>query len=166
MATGRSNQLVKQIGEYLVACELARRGFLVATFSGNVPEFDLVVTSNKGYSCPVQVKTIRGNSWQFTADKFVEISFDGKKQIIGERKPPSIPILIFVFVVAGNKYGEDKFYILDWAQVQEIIISNHQKWLDLHGGVRPKRYDSLHCAIIQSDLDKFRDNWSIIENRL
>ena len=60
MATGRSNQLIKQIGEYLVACELARRGLLVATFSGNVPDFDLIATDFKGSSCPIQVKTIKG----------------------------------------------------------------------------------------------------------
>jgi len=40
MATGRGNQLTKQLGEYLVACELARRGLLVATFSGNIPDLD------------------------------------------------------------------------------------------------------------------------------
>jgi hypothetical protein len=47
MARGRSNQLTKQVGEYLVACELARRGLLVATFSGNVPDFDLIATDLK-----------------------------------------------------------------------------------------------------------------------
>lgn len=53
MATGRNIQLNKRIGEYLVACELARRGLLVATFSGNVPDFDLVATSADGRSVPV-----------------------------------------------------------------------------------------------------------------
>lgn len=60
MATGRSNMLIKQIGEYLVACELARRGLVVATFSGNVPDFDIIATDFKGSSCPIQVKTIKG----------------------------------------------------------------------------------------------------------
>ena len=77
MATGRSNQLIKQIGEYLVACELARRGLLVATFSGNVPDFDLIATDLKGSSYPIQVKTIKGGSWQFSIDKFVDIAFEG-----------------------------------------------------------------------------------------
>lgn len=53
MATGRSNQLTKQIGEYLVACELARKGLITTTFSGNVPDFDLIVTDFKGSSCPI-----------------------------------------------------------------------------------------------------------------
>ena len=43
MPSGFANQLTKQRGEYLVAAELARRGLLVATFSGNVPDFDLLV---------------------------------------------------------------------------------------------------------------------------
>ena len=118
MATGRSNQLIKQIGEYLVACELARRGLLVATFSGNVPDFDLIATDFKGSSCPAE------------------------------------------------KYGEDQFFVLEWSKVQDIAIANYTNWLDSHGGVRPRNPDSLHCSIIQSDLQPYKDNWSIINKRL
>jgi hypothetical protein len=166
MATGRSNQLTKQIGEYLVACELARQGLLVATFSGNVPDFDLIATDYEGRSCPIQVKTIRGRAWQFSIDKFVEITFDGNKQLIGDKKPLPIPQLVCVFVLAAEKYGEDQFYVMEWAKVQDILIANHKRWLDAHGGVRPKRPDSLHCSIVQSDLQDFKDNWSIISSRL
>jgi hypothetical protein len=42
MATGRSNYLTKQTGEYLVAAELSRRGFIATTFTGNVPHYDIV----------------------------------------------------------------------------------------------------------------------------
>jgi hypothetical protein len=166
MATGHSNQLTKQIGEYLVACELARQGLLVATFSGNVPDFDLIATDIKGSSCPIQVKTIKGGSWQFSIDKFADVTFDGNKQIIGNRKPLSIPDLVCVFVVAAEKYGEDQFFVLEWSKVQDIIISNHIRWLDSHGGVRPRKPDSLHCAIDQSALQPYKDNWSIIGNKL
>jgi hypothetical protein len=165
MATGHSNQLTKQIGEYLVACELARKGLLVATFSGNVPDFDLIATDIKGSSCPIQVKTIKGGSWQFSIDKFADVTFDGNKQIIGNRKPLSIPNLICVFVVAAEKYGEDQFFVLEWSKVQDIIIANHIRWLDSHGGIRPRKPDSLHCAIVQSALEPYKDNWSIINNR-
>ena len=41
MATGRQVQLTKQVGEYLVAAELSRRGLLTATFAGNVPAYDI-----------------------------------------------------------------------------------------------------------------------------
>ncbi len=165
MATGRSNQLIKQVGEYLVACELARRGLLVAAFSGNVPDFDLIATDFKGSSCPIQVKTIKGGAWQFSIDKFVDITFDGRKQLIGDKKPLPIPQLVCVFVLVGEKYGEDQFFVLEWSKVRDILIANHTSWLDSHGGVRPKKFDSLHCSIVQTDLQGYKDNWSVIGSR-
>jgi hypothetical protein len=166
MSTGRSNQLIKQIGEYLVACELARKGLLVATFSGNVPDFDLIATDFKGSSCPIQVKTIKGGAWQFSIDKFADVTFEGNKQIVGEKKPLLIPQLVCVFVLAAKKYGEDQFFVLEWSKVQDIIIANYRRWLDAHGGVRPRKPDSLHCSIVESDLLGYKDNWLIINGRL
>lgn len=166
MATGRSNQLIKQIGEYLVACELVRRGLIVATFSGNVPDFDLIATDFKGSSYPIQVKTIKRGTWQFSIDKFVEITFDSNKQLIGDKKPLPVPQLVCVFVIAAEKYGEDQFFVLEWSKVQDILIINHSRWLDSHGGVRPRRPDSLHCSIVKSNLRDYKDNWSIISSRL
>jgi hypothetical protein len=165
MATGRNNQLTKQVGEYLVACELARRGLLVATFSGNVPDFDLVATDLKGFSCPIQVKTIKGGTWQFSIDKFVEITFDGKKQLIGRKKPLQIPQLVSVFVVAGEKYGDDQFFVLEWSKVQDILIAHHARFLGSHAGVRPKVFDSLHFSLEESELRDYKDNWSVITTR-
>ena len=166
MATGRSNQLTKQLGEYLAACELARRGLVVATFSGNVPDFDLIATDRKGSSCPVQVKTIKGGSWQFSINKFADISFDGNRQIIGDKKTLPIPQLVCVFVVAAEEYGQDRFFILEWSKVQDILVANHKRWLDAHGGVRPRKPDSMHCALRQADVEEFKDNWSLIRSKL
>lgn len=166
MATGRSIQLTKQVGEYLVACELARQGLLVATFSGNVPDFDLIATDFKGSSCPIQVKTIRGGGWQFRIDKFANITMRGNKQLIGKKKPLPIPQLICVFVIAAEQYGGDKFFILEWSQVQDIIIANHAHWLKSHGGVRPKKPDSMHCAIVEDDLKDYQNKWQLIFDRL
>jgi len=165
MATGRSNQLIKQIGEYLVACELARRELIVATFSGNVPDFDLIATDSKGSSCPVQVKTASNGTWQFSVDKFADVTLHGKKQIIGLPKPQIIPDLICVFVIAGDTYGEDQFFILEWEKVQQIVIANHRRWLEAHGGVRPKKPESMHCAIKKEDLKDYQNNWDLISNR-
>lgn len=165
MSTGRSNQLIKQVGEYLVASELARQGLLVATFSGNVPDFDLIATDSKGSSCPIQVKTIKGGAWQFSIDKFANIDRKGKKQIIGKKKPLSIPQLVCVFVLT-EKYRKDQFFVLEWAKVQDILINKYKRWLDSHGGIRPRNPESLHCSIVPSDLIKYEDNWLLIKKRL
>jgi Holliday junction resolvase-like predicted endonuclease len=59
MATGRQMKLVGQKGEYLVAAELGRRGLIATTFTGNVPDYDIIVSTEQGKHISVQVKTIR-----------------------------------------------------------------------------------------------------------
>jgi hypothetical protein len=165
MATGRSIQLHKQIGEYLVACELARRGLLAATFSGNIPDFDIIASDSEGSSIPIQVKTIRSGAWQFSIDKFVEVRFEGKKQILGEKNTPHIAHLLCVLVVAVD-YGSDRFFILEWEQLRDIAISNYSKWLASKGGERPRNYKSLHCSVLPAQLVEFENQWGKIIERL
>jgi hypothetical protein len=58
MATGRDNQLTKQVGEYLVAAEVCRRGFIATTFTGNVPHYDIIASNASGRHQAIQVKAI------------------------------------------------------------------------------------------------------------
>lgn len=60
MATGLSNKLVGQSGEYLVAMELSRRGLIATTFTGNVPHYDIIASDITGRHFTVQVKAGRG----------------------------------------------------------------------------------------------------------
>lgn len=57
MTKGRENQLTKQVGEYLVSAELCRRGFVATTFTGNIPEFDMLAVNGSNETIPLQVKT-------------------------------------------------------------------------------------------------------------
>ena len=165
MRSGRRNQLIKQVGEYLAACELARRGLLVATFSGNVPDFDILAADASGRSIPIQVKTIRGGGWQFSLDKFTEVRFEGTKQVLGERLSPKIPHLLCILVVATD-YGKDRFFILEWEQLRDVAVSEYRVWLASKNGVRPKNYKSLHCSVYPKHLAKFENQRKKIEDRL
>ena len=64
MRKGRSNILVGQTGEYLVAAELSRRGLIATTFTGNVPHYDIVASDEVDRHVSVQVKASRGGTWQ------------------------------------------------------------------------------------------------------
>ena len=86
MATGRQIQLTKQVGEYLVAAELSRRGLLTATFAGNVPAYDIVATGGRGQTALVQVKAIAGPSWQFDIRTFADVRCTAGAQTMG---PPT-----------------------------------------------------------------------------
>ncbi len=165
MASGRSTQITKQVGEYLVACELARRNLLVATFSGNVPDYDLIATDSHGNSCPIQVKTIRKGTWQFSIKNFIDVSMDGDIQNLGRIKPMNIPELICVFVIASRSYGKDQFFVLKWGEARKIIIKEYKHWLDSHGGKRPRNPYSFHCSLTPDRIMKYKNNWNLITRR-
>ncbi len=99
MTTGRNNKLVGQTGEYLVAAELSRRGFIATTFTGNVPHYDIIASDEAGQHVSVQVKASRGTSWQFGNIKlYCDITFDGKKQVVGNKKLSPVRGLVMSFV--------------------------------------------------------------------
>ena len=166
MATGRSTKLVGQAGEYLVAAELSRRGLIATTFTGNVPHYDIIASDENGRHVSVQVKTTRSGSWQFgDMSMFCDITFDGKRQIVGRAKKSPVRGLVCVFVRL-NTYGEDRFYISPWLKLRDILIRGHKKYLASHNGIRPQKWDSLHGAIDENKLKKFENRWDFVEQHL
>jgi len=160
--SGRGNQLTKQVGEFLVAAELARRGWLAAVLSGNTPDFDLVATDVKGRSVLVQVKAIRKGTWQFDAARYVDIKFVGKKQIPGRLKRLSVnPVC--VLVVVGDVGEVDAYFVLPMRTLQRLLVKHHQAYLAKHGGVRPKNPKSTHTALSVEQVERYRDNWAEID---
>ena len=123
MATGRSNKLVGQTGEYLVAAELSRHGYIATTFTGNVPEYDIIASNEQGKHVSVQVKASSGSSWQFgDISRYCQITFKGKRQLVGHPKRCPVQNLLVVFVVIDAK-REDKFYILKWTTLRTLLTN-------------------------------------------
>ena len=127
MATGRQVQLTKQVGEYLVAAELSRRGLLTATFAGNVPDYDIVATGGRGQTALVQVKAIAGPSWQFDIRTFTDVRYKAGAQTMGQPTTPPAGDLICVFVrLNKDGYGADRFYVLRWPELQRVLINGYR----------------------------------------
>lgn len=158
--------LVGQTGEYRVAAELSRRGLIATTFTGNVPHYDIIASDENGRHVSVQVKAGRSGSWQF-ADirRFCDITFQGKRQIVGKAKACPVRRLVVTFVKIG-KDGNDQFYICTWRMLRDLLIKRRKAFLQKHDGVRPHRWDSLHSAISEKDLRPYLDRWDIIEKNL
>ncbi len=166
MATGRSNKLVGQTGEYLVAAELSRRGYIATTFTGNVPDYDIIASSVNGKHVSVQVKASSGSSWQFgDVSRYFEISFKGKRQIVGRPKRCPVQRLVVVFVAIDPK-GDDKFYILPWRALRNFLMRGHKAYLASHGGMRPKKWDSLHGAILEKVMLPHLEKWDVVKKCL
>jgi hypothetical protein len=158
-------QLAGQIGESLVVAELGRKGIVATAFAGNVPDIDLVAYHD-GRTIALQVKSVRTGSVSFDAKRFMEIEFDGNRQVITNKAITLDVTLIFVFVSIGEKAGTDQFFIVDQGSLQGIIGSNHAAFLASHNGLRPRNPQSTHVSLSLNQLEQYRDNWKLIENSL
>ncbi len=155
MIKGYSTQLTRQIGEHLVVAKLGRLGILATPFAGNVPDYDLLASDLSGHSLPLQVKAINGPSWQFSVTSFLDITFEGDRQIVRGKKEIFNPNLICIFVFLKPNEN-DEFFILTMKDLQEHFLENYK------GGIRPRNPKSTHCAIWPKELTKYRDNWELI----
>lgn len=164
MKRGLSNQLTKQIGEYLVAAELARRGFLATPFSGNVPDFDLVVVDEHLRSFPIQVKAFTGSFQIADSREFLVIDQQLEQQKVRGLKELPFPTLIYVLVqVIGT--AKDEFYILTKKELQAEVAHSYEAYLARHGGQRPKNSSSYHMALSPQNLNPYKNRWKIMEEQ-
>jgi len=165
-ATGRATKLTGAVGEFLVAAELCRSGLLATPFAGNVPHYDIIASGQSGGHVAVQVKAINGlTTWQFDIRKFVDVQLDGKRQIVKEPLPEPFPGLIVVLVVLITT-GRDRFFILEWKELQETLVSGYKTYLAKHDGIRPRAPESFHTALSISDVERFKGEWDTILRRV
>lgn len=168
MSSGRYNKLAGQIGEYLVCAELGRRGFIATPFSGNVPTFDVLATDLLCHTVPIQVKASRGDSWPSRADRWMKIEYDAtaKKQIYSGPAKLAVPELVWVCVAIASPGGQDRFFVLTEADVQNVCVTGYTSWMEKIGWKRPKNPTSLDCRWAISDIEQFEDQWELIARRL
>lgn len=170
MKKGRSNKLAGQIGEYLVCAELGKRGYIATSFTGNVPEFDLIVANDELKTIPVQVKTSRCDNWPTSANLWINIEIDetNKKQLDHGDTMIANPDLIYVCVALAepDANGRDRFFILSKKDLQTICSNNYRSWMNTIDWKRPKNYKSLDNRYSVDDLLPHENNWRLIEDKI
>ena len=168
MSSGYSNAYVRQIGEYLACAELARQRLFATSFTGNVPEYDLLVCNEKMNSVAVQVKASTTDTWISKATDWMEIEIDEKKKRQKYLRKRRIfnPDLIYILVAVGKSYGEDNFLICQKKDIQKACILSYRRYMDPKKWVRPKNYRSLDNRYHLTDLIKFKNNWDLIHDLL
>lgn len=158
-------QLAGQIGESLVVAELGRRGIVATSLKGNVPDIDILAYRD-GRTIALQVKALRTGSVSFDAKRFMDIDFDGDRQIVTEQAARLDAGLIYVFVEIGDALGNDKFYLIESHQLRRLIHDGHTSWLAKHGGIRPRNPKSTHAGLSLKKLEAYLDNWQLVEQAL
>ena len=156
-------------GEHLVCAELLRRGIIATTFSGNMPDFDILAINKK-----VQVKTTTGKgkedeTWsisnvrrwfEFDEELLLVSDINGKviQAPIGKKKLDEE--IMFVFVLLGKKYGEDKFFVLNKVEFQDILYKRYKEHCtEDYKGHKVRTRKSFYANMHLYSLRPYEDKW-------
>lgn len=170
MLKGLSNKLAGQIGEFLVCAELGRRGLIATSFTGNVPEFDLIVADEALNTVPIQVKTSRSGNWPTRADLWIDILINDEEKAQIDRGDAEIsnPELIYVCVSLAevDSTDKDRFFVLCKSELQSICSTNYRQWMAGINWRRPRNYKSLDNRYYLENLLPFENNWKLVSQQL
>ena len=134
---------VRQLGVRLVLGDLRSRGFEPVIEEGRSPV--IVVHRAGGRVGTVHVKSAKRGSWQFTITRFCEIRFEGERQVVGPLRP--LPSEAGICALVELDSDGNRIFVLRWKELRDIVVDDYRSYLARFGGRRPRKWDSLHCAI-------------------
>lgn len=141
-------QLAGVAGEYFVAAELTRRGFIASITMRNSPGIDILATTLKAKrAVTIQCKTSRGttNAW-----------------ILSDKAENFTPHNHFyVFVRLGAVTERPAFHIVPSKVVANYVATSHRAWLKGTKSNGGQRKDSA-MRKFQDDDNKYLEKWDLL----
>ena len=134
-------------GEYFVAGELSRRGYIASITLRNTRGVDILVSGrDAARSAGIQVKTNHGSSkgWVLT-EKAETLEEEG---------------LFYVFVNL-NGAGAPSYHVVPSAVVADYVRTDHRAWLSEPGRNGQKRRDS-NIRKFWDRGDAWKDRWDVL----
>ena len=135
-------------GEYFVAAELSRRGYIASITLRNTRGIDILATNQTGsHSITIQCKTSRIYSkvWMLT---------EKSEQFFA-------PHHYYVFVGLGAEDQRPSFHIVPSTTVAKFIAESHQKWLRTTGKDGRKHKDSA-MRNFKDPNDEYLERWDLL----
>lgn len=122
-------------GEYFVAAELTRRGYIASLTLRNTRGVDILASNmDATRSVGIQVKSAQGSARSWMLSEKVESDLATN--------------LVFV-LVRLNGLGAPEYYVVPRKDVAQFVMDNHKKWLATPGrGGRPH---------VDTPIRQFRD---------
>ena len=143
-----STILVGVAGEYLVAGELSRRGFIAAVTLRNSRGIDILVSRPGGKtSASIQVKT--------------SLNGTGKWQLSKSDEIPKGPNHYYVFVVLNGHEGHPEYHIVK-GDIVTRCKAEHQEWVQGKKRDGSERKDSDRRVFKPRPNENFKDRWDDI----
>ena len=135
-------------GEYFVAAELSRRGYIASISLRNTRGIDILATNQNALrTITIQCKTNQLGLKVWMLDEKSE-KFHAENHY-------------YVFVALGSPSQRPGYHIVPSAKVAEFVADNHKKWLSTPGSKGQPHLDTPMRKFIDPD-DKFLERWDIL----
>lgn len=144
-----NTQQVAQAGEQFVSAELHRRGAYAVTFSGNMPNIDILASDlEQQRTVSIQVKTKAAGTWHTTITR-------GEPR---EENPAEDRYWVLVDIGRDPETRPDYYIVPEWWMVNHI----HSRYQEKPRGAWSKNPDSKHFAIIPKNIAEWRERWDLL----
>lgn len=134
-------------GEYFVAAELTRRGYIASLTLRNTRGVDILASNlDATRSVGIQVKAVQGSARAWMLNQKVE----------GD----AATNLFFVFVRL-NGMGVPEYYIAPREDVSRFAAENHQRWLSISGKNGRSHIDTPIRQFMDSE-NRYLGRWDLL----
>jgi hypothetical protein len=138
-------------GEYFVAGELSRRGYVASITLRNTRGIDILASNaDATRSVGIQVKTRQDAGTDWVLSKKAEEAPDG-----------DVADNLFYVFVSLNGAGAPYYHVVPRASVAAFIRANHAKWLATPGKKGQAHQDNAMRKFSDAK-GKYRDAWSLL----
>jgi hypothetical protein len=145
---GLSSILVGVSGEYFVAAELSRRGYVASITLRNTKGIDIVATNaDASRSVGISVKTNRGKKKDWMVNASAESYYSDT--------------LFYVFVNLNSLQELPCFHIVSSKHVATYVLNSHRKWLAAPSKTGAPHKDSSMRRFKDPD-NQFLGRWELL----
>lgn len=135
-------------GEYFVAAELSRRGYIASITLRNTKGIDILASNqDASKSVGIQVKTNHGKRKAWVMNQKAENYFEEN--------------LFYVFVNLKGRDEKPDFYIVPSKEVANYVEKSHREWLIMPGKKgQPHKDNSLR--MFKDEEDQYLEKWELL----
>lgn len=135
-------------GEYFVAAELSKRGFIASITLRNTKGIDILATNaDATESVSIQVKTSQGVKNKWLLNEKAETYY--------------APDLYYVFVKLREEMERPEYFIVPSKVVADTVRKGHAKWLSTPGQNGQKHRDSS-MRQFADEKPKYLEKWNLL----
>lgn len=135
-------------GEYFVAAELSRLGYIASITLRNTRGIDILASNqNSTRTVAIQVKTTRKNKPAWMMNVKAE-EFKG-------------PNHFYVLVVLRDEKQRPDFYIVPSKEVARYVSKSHQKWLATPG-VKGQKHNDTKMRGFADTSGRYLEKWDLL----